>query len=359
MKKNVFCSMMTIFLFMPVIFTMIGTTYAAERAAQQPAVFVDVKDDFWAKPAIDNWSSRGIVKGDGQRFNPHAKITRAEMMIILGKIFGFSGTIDNPFADIKKQDWYYDALISGYARGILQGNFDRSGNRVARPRDSLTRAEAAVLLSKVFSIAGNSGSHSGFKDTNLPEWAKEAIYGMEAAGYVHGKGGSLFDPMGSLTRAETVQMLDNIVKLYVGQPGNYSLNINGNVIINTPDIVLRNMKITGNLYLAEGIGDGAITLEKVTVTGSTFVRGGGAGKITIKDSDLGTPVIEKKGINLDKTQSESSPDSKPSASSGNSGKSNGSGSSGGSGNPGGSGGSGDSGNSGNTGSSDGGNISEY
>ena len=360
MKKNMFGSMMTIFLFMMVIFTMTGgTVHATEPAAQKPAAFADVRDDFWAKPAIDNWNSRGIVKGDGQNFNPQAKITRAEMMVILGRIFGFSGTIDNPFADIKKEDWYYDALIKGYAGGILQGNFDESGNRVARPNDSLNRAEAAVLFSRVFSIPGNSGSHSGFKDTNLPEWAKEAIFGLEAAGYVHGKGGGLFDPLGSLTRAEAVQMLDNIVKLYVCQPGNYSVNINGNVVINTPDLVLRNMKITGNLYLAEGIGDGAITLEKVTVTGSTFVRGGGAGKITIKDSDLGARVIEKKGIDLDQTPSESSPDSGPSAGSGNSGKSNGSGSSGGSGNPGGSGGSGDSGNSGNTGGSDGGDITEY
>lgn len=350
MRKKIIYGLIALFLTVPVFFTMTGTTHAAEPAAQKPVVFADVRDDFWAKPAIDNWSSRGIVKGDGQNFNPHAKITRAEMMAILGKIFGFSGTIDNPFTDIKKQDWYYDALIKGYARGILQGDFDGTGKRVARPKDSLTRAEAAVLLSKVFSIAGNSGNHSGFKDTNLPEWAKEAIFGLETAGYVHGKGGGLFDPMGSLTRAEAVQMLDNIVKLYVCQPGNYSININGNVVINTPDIVLQNMKITGNLYLVEGIGDGAITLEKVTVTGSTFVRGGGAGKIAIKDSDLGTRVIEKKGIDLDETPSESSHDSGPSASSGGSGKSNGSG---------GSGGSGDSGSSGNTGGSGGGDISEY
>ncbi|MDD4238169.1 MAG: S-layer homology domain-containing protein [Desulfotomaculaceae bacterium] len=344
-------------LLLPVImlFAMTGAVFAAEVANGQPAAgaFSDVRDDFWGKPAIENWSSKGVIKGDGTNFYPHGQISRAEMMTILGRIFGYGETTDNPFSDVKKGDWYYDALIKAYARGVMEGSFDGIGNRIARPNDPLTRAEAAVLFARIFSVTGES--HSNFKD-NLPEWAKEAIFGMEAAGFVHGKGNGLFDPSGSLTRAEAVQMLDNIVKLYVDQPSSYSSDVNGNVVVNTPGAVLKAMKITGNLYLAEGIGEGEISLENVTVTGSTFIRG--ASKITMRNSDLGTRVIEKESVALDEPQPETTVPGNTGAP-GSAGGSGGSGGTGGSGDTGGTGDTGDPGEgapSGGTGDSDGADI---
>jgi len=317
------------------VFATLAGGMARMANAEESIGFADVQKDFWGKAAIAHWSGKGVISGDDVNFHPDDSITRAEIISILVRVSGYGGTADNPFADVKPEDWYCDALAKAHAKGLLQGDFDRGGNRMARPGDPLTRAEAAVLFARIFSIEkSGGGKQTGFQDKDLPPWAKEAVSGMEASGYIKGKGSGLYDPQGKLTRAEAVQILDNIVKLYINEPGSYGTDTAGNVVVNTPGTVLRNMKITGSLYLLEGIGEGDCSLENVTVTGSTFVRGGGAGKISVTGCNLGLVSIEKDGIVLEETQPAPAP--APTGSTGGSGNPGGSGGSGGSGNTGGS-----------------------
>lgn len=225
-------------------------------AQNQIIEFEDVHEGFWAKSAIDNWKDRGIIKGDGKNFNPNNNITRAEMVAILDNIFKYNLKKDNPFSDIKEGEWYYDALIRAYTHGLIKGNFDESGNLVARPNDPITRAEAAVIFTNAFSLKVFPGKPSNFKDDYFPKWAEDSIVAMELAGYISGKGEGLFEPNSNLTRAEMIQIIDNIIKLYIDTPQEYDKEVIGNVVISSPGVKLINMKVDGNVYLAEGIGEG-------------------------------------------------------------------------------------------------------
>ena len=267
--------------------------------------FADVKENFWAKGAIDNWKDRGIIKGDGRNFNPNNNITRAEMVVILDNIFKYDLKKENLFSDIKEEEWHYDALIKAYSHDVIKGDYNENGDLVVRPKDSLTRAEAAVIFTNVFAIEVPSDYVSNFKDDNLPKWAKNSIFAMEAAGYIRGKGEGLFEPNSNLTRAEMVQILDNVIELYIDSPKDYNVDVTGNVVINSPGVKLKNMKVDGNIYLAEGIGDGDIVFENVYVSGTTFIRGGGNDEIKVINSDLGKVKIEKDGLNLDLGKQES------------------------------------------------------
>jgi uncharacterized protein YjdB len=51
--------------------------------------------------------------------------------------------------------------------------------------------------------------------------------------------------------------------------------ISSNVIISTKDVILQNMKIQGDLIIAEGVGTGMCTLTNVYVSGNIYIRGGG------------------------------------------------------------------------------------
>ena len=74
----------------------------------------------------------------------------------------------------------------------------------------------------------------------------------------------------------------------------FKYSANGTVVINTQDVALKDAVIDGDLILSEGIKDGDVTLENVTVKGRTLIRGGGANSIHVTgNSVLGAVVMER------------------------------------------------------------------
>ncbi|UQK59026.1 S-layer homology domain-containing protein [Fenollaria massiliensis] len=106
--------------------------------------FKDTKSA-WYNKAINAVVARGIMKGypDG-RFRPNAPITRAEFTQMIS-------TIDNkpygeaPFIDVKGH-WAERAIGSEYQAKRITGYPDG----LFRPDANITRAEAAVILNKIF-----------------------------------------------------------------------------------------------------------------------------------------------------------------------------------------------------------------
>ena len=106
--------------------------------------FIDT-DSSWYNKAINAVVFRGIMKGypDG-RFRPNAPITRAEFTQMIS-------TIDNkpygvaPFADVPGH-WAERAIGSEYQAKRITGYPDG----LFRPDANITRAEAAVILNKIF-----------------------------------------------------------------------------------------------------------------------------------------------------------------------------------------------------------------
>jgi hypothetical protein len=61
-------------------------------------------------------------------------------------------------------------------------------------------------------------------------------------------------------------------------------------------VTLKGLTISGDLILGEGVGNGDVTLDGVTVTGRVVVRGGGEDSIRIiNKSDVGSIIVGKTG----------------------------------------------------------------
>lgn len=232
-------------------------------------------DNHWAKEAITKWSDYDVVTGyeDGV-FKPNQEVKRSELAAFIVRVFGLETTEGaTNFTDVSANAWYAQDIAKVSATGIMQG---ASGK--FNPNGFATREEVAVTLVNAFQLTGTG--EMNFKDqAEIAAWAKDAVEALVSNGYAKGKADNKFAPKSNITRAEVVQLLDNIVKELVHKPGTYTNNVAGNVVVNTKDAILEGIQVGGNVYLAQGIGLGDATLKNTEVAGEVLVAGGGVNSI--------------------------------------------------------------------------------
>ncbi len=239
--------------------------------------FIDMPDD-WSKPALERAIENGLLNGDHNKILPKNNLTRAQMATIINRAFGTTEKASlNSYSDVLSSAWYYEEMAKAVQMQTFLGN-----NGKLNPENNITREEAFVVLARALKLSGASETVlNKFSDEkNVSNWAKDEVASLVAAGYVAGSDGKL-NPKASITRAEFAQLMDNILKHYVKSSGTYNNDLNGNVMINCPDVILKDMTITGDLIIGDGVGDGDITLDNVNVTGRTVIRGGGVNSIKI------------------------------------------------------------------------------
>lgn len=251
------------------------------------AAFSDVREH-WGQTAIEKWSGLGIVRGADGAFRPDDPITRGEMAVIIDNVMHYQRKAENNFSDLG-QAFYTDAILKANAAGVINGD-----GAAVRPADKITREEAAVMLGRALGLRENATGSAAFSDAaEISSWAAGYINAMANAGYVQGANGQ-FNPKDSITRAEVVTILNSSVKQLCNEKKEYTGNVRGMAIVNTPGVALNDMKISGDLIIAEGVGDGDIILNNVTVMGNTLVRGGGSDSIHIQGgSQISRLIIEK------------------------------------------------------------------
>ncbi|WEK54726.1 MAG: S-layer homology domain-containing protein [Candidatus Cohnella colombiensis] len=135
---------------------------------------------------------------------------------------------------------------------------------------------------------------SGFTDTDqIASYAAGAVKALSDS--IKGYPDGTYRPKGKITKAEVLSLLDKMIAGYYGHAGTFNGgDIKGDVIISHTGVILKDTKISGNLYLAPGIGDGDVKLEGVTVGGMTYVSGGGEHTVTITNSTLAGITMDRK-----------------------------------------------------------------
>lgn len=243
-------------------------------------------ENHWAKTSIEKWNDYGVVKGDNRGFRPNDAVTRAEFSQMINNIMQYVEKEENKFSDIDSSKWYSDAMIKLNTAGVMLGK-----NGKAFPNDEITREEAAVVIARAFKVEKSVPS-SSFKDSDkIAKWAKDYVNTLSDKKVMNGTPEGNFNPQASLSRAEAVTIFSNLIQEFVSKPGHYKEDIKGNLLVNTKDTFLRNMNISGDLFIAQGVGDGEVTLENVKITGNVYVFGGGQNSIIFNNVDVDGALV--------------------------------------------------------------------
>lgn len=115
-------------------------------------LYVDVKEGAWYTKAVYWMTDRGNAVGANNHFYPDNPVTREEMATMLYNAAGRPETNGTLFQYLDKDDgsdWAYEALCWVVEKGIMIGD----GDGTLRPKDNVTRAEAASIM-RSFGIAG-------------------------------------------------------------------------------------------------------------------------------------------------------------------------------------------------------------
>lgn len=214
---------------------------AAAATPAQAAAYPDI-ESHWAKPAIERWSDSGILKGysDG-RFAPNDPISRAQLSEILYRVWGCKTNSARTFTDVSPDAWYYDGLTTMATYGVTITDGDK-----AHPDELLTREEAFYMVARAFDI-GTDGDGS-YLPSQVSDGADISLGYRGRLTYMfnakHLKGGSdgKFQPKRTVTRAEVIQVMDNMFDLYIDKPGTYNLGQDQVALVTSPGVTLNTTK---------------------------------------------------------------------------------------------------------------------
>lgn len=253
------------------------------------AVKANDYDTSWAKTEINYMEEKGILSGypDGT-FRPGNNMTKAEFYKVINGLMGFTNKSKVNFIDVKPTHWFYREVAKGLAAKYL------SNSVKLEPNSKINREEVARIIGFVFGIEKDLAAAKEFTDYDaLSEASRGVIGGLKKNGFISGYPDGTFRPKSEITRAEVVKMLNNITGEIVNIASTVSKDIKANLLVNTGDVVLKDMVIEGNLYLTEGIGKGDVTLDNVEVKGELAIKGGGANFIIINNSKINRVTVDK------------------------------------------------------------------
>ncbi|MEH6941707.1 S-layer homology domain-containing protein [Bacillus sp. JJ722] len=186
-------------------------------------IFVSVKDkvhfsdmkDHWANESVNRLVELNAIDGytDGT-FRPEEKITRAQFAKFTANSLALKATGDTKrFADYKSiPSWANDSVAAVVEAGLFNGSKE-NGKLIFKPNTVLTRAEMAVIASRVLNLDVKAFANKDFKDAaSIPDWAEEAINAVVDKGIMLGYGDQTFRPSQTVTRAENAVVLDRLLQ---------------------------------------------------------------------------------------------------------------------------------------------------
>ncbi len=115
---------------------------------------------------------------------------------------------ENPFSDLKEDDWYYKDALYVLEKGLFNGISDS----LFSPNGTMTRAMYVTVLGRMAGIDPKAYTETSFKDVSSDSWYAPYVTWARGAGISEGIGEGRFNPDGLINREQmavfTVRFFD-------------------------------------------------------------------------------------------------------------------------------------------------------
>ncbi|MBE7030906.1 MAG: S-layer homology domain-containing protein [Ruminococcaceae bacterium] len=178
-------------------------------ASNQPQVFDDVAPDQWHFPYVMTLYNKGGVSGLGNGcFDPDAEVTRGELYAIASRLV-MQEKINMSSADVHWAMPYLDALVNNHVMNAMPIHFDST-----HFDEGISRNLLAMFLVSLAKYRGEELEKLESIENNIDDspFCEEAVFKAYSAGLLTGKGNDLFDPDGTMTRAEMCVVFCRLMK---------------------------------------------------------------------------------------------------------------------------------------------------
>ena len=171
--------------------------------------FKDLSGFDWAKDAINNLASKGIVNGvSDSSFNPGGEVKREEFVKMIDTLYTANAEASE-FTDVNQNEWYAPFINKAVSAGIVKGMSDT----VFGLGKGVTREDMAVMILRALKLEANTSGDAFSDDSEISSYAKEAVYTLRSKGIISGTGNGNFEPKRIMTRAEAAVLINNILNI--------------------------------------------------------------------------------------------------------------------------------------------------
>ncbi len=184
---------------------------AETRVEQVIPKFYDLEEYSWAQESINNLAKRGILSGYAEGvFAPMNYLTRAQLCKILCSAFGMKIThSQTKFGDVSQDSWYGDYVSTLYMSGFISGISDNT----FAPDQNIKRQDVCVMIYRMLLedglIKGETLSKKFEDEEDIDEYAAEAVRQLSSIGLISGDG-EYFRPKDTIKRAEAAVLIDKL-----------------------------------------------------------------------------------------------------------------------------------------------------
>ena len=182
-----------------------------EQKPEEKETFKDVKKNDWYYEAVEYVANKGLMNGTGNdEFTPDANTTRGMIVTILYRLEGSPKVSMSTFTDVANTEYYAKAVAWAKKNGIVNGY----GEGKFGPNDVITREQLAAIMyrysnyKKYDTSVGEDTNILSYNDiSELSEYAVSSMQWACGAGLVNGIGDGKLAPKGNATRAQLATIL--------------------------------------------------------------------------------------------------------------------------------------------------------